>query len=184
MNIRRASKESASDIDGWIAQAKQLRVDIQKSQNNAREIVEQARQGERLEEQLDDATKKVDLLNDEIVFRKSLEVTLERLQEIQRTLDLVQRATLDEDLVGAVALLWQVDEGFSSLSAAKSTRISAVLEAKVTDLRSHTKEKLTACWYRHVLIDPTKPAIRILRKIEGCSSDPPMLPHLLLTSRL
>lgn len=166
-NIREASKKSAPDIDGWISQAKQLRVDIQKSQSIAQEIVEQARQGEHLEEEANDAASKVDLLNGEIAFNKSLGDLLEQLRAIQRTLDLVQRAALDDNLLEAVDLLAQIDEKLASLSVTTNTRISSVIGAKVSDIRSHVVRKLTDSWNSYIYVDSRKASIQIRQKMQG-----------------
>ncbi len=127
----------------------------------------QAQLGERLEEQVNDSASKVDLLNGEVAFNKSLGVILERLQATQRTLDLVQRSILDDRLLEAVDLLGRADENLASLSINKSARISGVLEVKVTDLRNHLVEKLSACWKAYIDIDSAKSSIRFRQTVKG-----------------
>ena len=112
------------------------------------------------------------LLNAEISFNGSLRVILEQFGAIQRTLESVRRATLDGNLVEAVELLKQVDRAFVSLHAAKSTRISGILEGKVTELRKYVKEKLTDRWNFHILIDADRPSIRVRREAEGRLTEP------------
>ncbi|KAL6716444.1 ribosome biogenesis protein ytm1 [Lecanora helva] len=170
-HIRKSSKTSAPDVDGWIAQAKQLSLDIQKSQEIAREVVNQAQQCEHLEAQVNDAASKVNLLNDEIAFNESLGAILEQLRSIQRMLDLVQRATLDENLLEAVTLLKQVDENSAILAVTRSSRVFRVLEAKITDLRTHIKGKVTESWNHRIVVDPAKACIQVRQETEGPSSD-------------
>lgn len=101
------------------------------------------------------------LLNGEVAFNKSLGTILERLQGIQRTLDVVQRAIFDGQLLEAVGLLSQVEAELASLSIARSARITGVFEAKVTDLRNHVIENLRVCWNDYIQVDSAKPSILI-----------------------
>jgi len=130
-----------------------------------------------LEEQVKDAASKVDLLIGEVLFNKSLDAILERLQAAQRTLDLVQRSTLDDRLLEAVDLLQRADEDLSTLSITKSTRISGVLEAKVTDLRNHLVEKLSASWKAYIDIDPSASSIKIRQTVKGALHNRPLTCH-------
>ena len=136
-------------------------MDIQKSQEIAREIVEGARQNELLEERAKDTASKAELLNGELAFNKSLEATLERLQAVQKTLDIIQRATLDNQLTRAVDLLAQVREDLARVSVSRTTRVLGLLEARITDLRDHVSAKLIECWNAYIHIDSTKAAIMI-----------------------
>lgn len=132
--------------------------------------MEQARRGELLEEQVNDATSKLGLLSGEVAFNKSLEATLEGVQAIQRTLDFVQRAVLAGRLPEAVDLLRQVEGELDSIPIPRSTRVASVLRAKVADLRSDVVEKLIDCWKAYIGVDPAKSSIKISRSFSGrCS---------------
>lgn len=123
--------------------------------------MEQAQEGERLEEQHNDAASKVHLLNGEVAFNKSLGATLERLQVIQKRLDLIERAGLDDRLPEAVNMLCEVDRDLESISISRATRVAGVLGAKIADLRSHVIEQLTKCWNNHVVVDISTSSINI-----------------------
>ena len=86
---------------------------------------------------------------------------MERLQAVQKTLDVVQRATLDNQLTKAVDLLAQVKGDLATVSVSRSTRVLGLLEAKITDLREHVGAKLTECWNAYIHIDSNKSAITI-----------------------
>ncbi len=113
----------------------------------------------------------MDLLNGEVAFNESLGAILARLQAAQRTLDLVQRSTLNDRLLEAVNLLERANEESSFLSTTKSTRVSGVLEAKVTDLRNHIVEKLSACWKGYIDIKSAENSIRIGQRVKGALDD-------------
>ncbi len=134
--------------------------------------MEQARQGEVLDGKVNDATSKVGLLNGELAFNNSLGATLESLQAIQRTLELIQRAILDGRLREAVDLIGQVEEELNSIPVPRSTRVAGVLGAKISDLRNETVERLTDCWKAHVCVDAVRSSIKISRSLK---SRPPLL---------
>ena len=146
--------------------------------------MEQARQGELLEEQVNDATSKLGLLNGEVAFNKSLGATLEGVQAIQRTLDIVQRAILAGRLLEAVDLLEQVIGELESMLVPRSTRVAGILAAKVDDLRNDVVEKLTDCWKAYICVDPARSSIKISRSLKGRSPPFTLLTPGLLLSRL
>ena len=129
--------------------------------------MEQARQGEVLQDQVDDASSKVGLLHGELAFNKSLEATLERVQAIQKSLDLVQRTLLDDRLLECVDLIRQVEEELDSISVPRSSRVAGTLGARATDLRDDVVEKLTRCWKAYVSVDSARSSIKISRNLSG-----------------
>ena len=131
--------------------------------------MEQARHGQFLEEQVNDATSKVGLLDGEVAFNKSLGRILERVQAIQRTLDVVQETLLAGKLLEAVDLLRQVEEELDSIPVPQSTRVAGVLGTKVADLRNDAVEKLIGCWKAYVCVDSTRSSIKILSSVNGRS---------------
>ena len=92
---------------------------------------------------------------------------MERIQAVQKTLDIVQRATLDNQLTKAVDLLAQVRGDLATVSVSRSTRVLGLLEAKITDLQEHVGAKLIERWNAYVHIDSTKSAI-IIGQVPEC----------------
>ena len=131
--------------------------------------MEQARQGQLLEEQVNDATSKVRLLNGELAFSESLGRILERVQAIQRTLDLVQETLLAGKLLEAVDFLRQVKDELVSVPVPRGTRVAGVLDTKVADLRNDIVKQLIDCWKAYVCVDSTRFAIKISSSLNGRS---------------
>ena len=140
------SKETAPDIDGWIAQAKQLRSDIVKSEESSHGIVRQAKESDQLQGQSRDVSAKVNLLQEELSFSTTLSNTLGRVHGIRHTLDLAREAILVEKLADAVGLLVEVEQELDALRSLDSTRISSLFKAKINDLRNVVAEAIIQCW--------------------------------------
>ena len=131
--------------------------------------MEQARQGQLLEEQVNDATSKVRLLDGELAFNESLGQTLERVQAIQRTLDLIQETLQAGKLLEAVDFLRQVEDGLGSVPVPRGTRVAGVLGTKVADLRNDIVEQLIDCWKAYVCVDSTRFSVKISSSLNGRS---------------
>ena len=142
--------------------------------------MEQAHHGETLEEQVNDATSKLELLNGELAFNESLRATLEEVQATQRTLDLVQRAIVAGRLLEAVDLLEQVGGELDSIPVPQSTRVAGILGLKAADLRNDVVKKLTDCWKVYICVDSARSSIKLSHSLNGrspvvASSDPRLI---------
>ena len=116
---------------------------------------------------MSDATKQVELLHGEIAFNKSLRTALERFQAIQLSMELVQRATTDHRLIEAVDILVQIGHENALSPTSGATRVSGMLEAKVTDLQGYVKQKLIDCWNRYFVIDSVESSIEFRSNAGG-----------------
>lgn len=145
--------------------------------------MEQARQGEFLEELVNDAASKVGLLDGEVAFNKSLGATLERLQAVQRTLDLVQRAILDGRLLEAVDNLGQVEGELDSIPVPRSTKVAGVLRARIADLQNDVVQKLRSCWNAYICVNQARSSIKITRSLNGSSPSFASSARRLITSQ-
>ena len=144
-----------------------MRIDIQRSQAVAKEIVEQAEQNQRIEQEVRDAASKLEFLEGEINFNEELGSALRRLHALQRTLDAIQRSIIDDRLPEAVDSLTAIDNDFSVLPITRNVRILDVFSAKVNDLRKYVFEKLTDNWNSLVRINTSDSSIQIMQNIQG-----------------
>lgn len=141
----------APDVDGWIAQAKKLQADIERSKATAREIVAQAQAGKKLQEEADDASSKTGLLEKEVAFSASLFETLERIKAACAILDLAQDAVVHGDIKTALARHKEVDRVIVDLAPMENTRAYSLLYARNRDLRAALVDNTTN--YAKALID-------------------------------
>ncbi|KAI9871219.1 MAG: ribosome biogenesis protein ytm1, partial [Pleopsidium flavum] len=169
INIRELSRGTAPDIDGWISQAKQLQGDIEESRASARGIVRQSEVGKSLEDQVDDASSKVDLLKGEVSFNETLAETLGRIQRIHQLLHSVQEAALGDRLVDAIVWLENAQKEIGMLRAFENTRIATVLKGKAADLHKAIVETIDDCWNALISMDQSTGRIKIKHEIQRAS---------------
>jgi centromere/kinetochore protein ZW10 len=137
------SKEIAPDVDGWIAQAKKLQADIERSKATARDIVAQAEAGKALKEKTYDAGNKVQLLEKEVAFNQSLATTLELIRSSCRILDQADQAFTNNDFRAALDHTKQCDDSIVALSAVHDTRAVGLLQTRCSRFKANFLDRTT-----------------------------------------
>ena len=132
------SRDSSSDVDGWIAQARQLQRDITESRGIARKVVEEHEKGRALAAAKQDAKAKVDLLLQEERFSTQVSTALAELNDYKQRLDDVQSKLGDANLLESTTELQDLRALISQLSNSHAQRI---LQDRLEELRviAHTR---------------------------------------------
>ncbi|KAL8975718.1 MAG: hypothetical protein Q9197_000060 [Variospora fuerteventurae] len=141
--LRKSSKHSAQDIDGWISQAKQLRNDIQIARRSAEEIVNKAKRDEELQQALHDARSKLRLLEEEVAFNQTLTTILEQIRGIRRDIRQAHNLVNEADLSTAAKLLLSIDTDLVSIQRGRDIKAVAVVELESRELRQTVARALT-----------------------------------------
>ncbi|KAI4290578.1 MAG: hypothetical protein L6R35_000141 [Caloplaca aegaea] len=141
--LRKSSKHSAQDIDGWISQAKQLRNDIQTVRRSAEEIVSKAKQDEELQQALHDAGSKLRLLEEEVAFNQTLTTILEQIRGIRRDIKQAHNLVNEADLSTAAKFLLDIDTDLVSIQRGRNIKALAVVELESRELRQTVARALT-----------------------------------------
>ncbi|KAI9686633.1 MAG: ribosome biogenesis protein ytm1 [Bathelium mastoideum] len=158
-NIRDLSREAAPDIDGWIAQAKQLQADIERSKATAREIVQQAEASKALDDKINDASSQVGLLKEELAFNGILSEKLTRIKEASKVLNDAQNSVITKDIPAALDGLDRVGKILADDSLAGSARVYDLLQNRTKRLRDDLVKESLERW--HALVQSAKDQSRI-----------------------
>jgi protein transport protein DSL1/ZW10 len=86
-DIRGLSQNSSSDVDEWIAQARRLQEDIERSKAVAREVVKEYEDGQNLSATVQDAKAKLALLQNETSFNRGVTLSLEETWSVDKDLN-------------------------------------------------------------------------------------------------
>lgn len=165
--MRAISKSSASDVDEWIAQAKKVQADIERSKITAREIVQKAEAQETVKQQTRELANKASLLEKEVSFNESLTAIFGRI-----------RSCCDElDRAKGEAVKGQIESGLSGLQAAKrireglqgirNTQTYVLLQNKIDNVQSGLVDVTTGYANRLLLVNETNRTISINNSISG-----------------
>ncbi|KAI4208369.1 MAG: hypothetical protein LQ348_000220 [Seirophora lacunosa] len=151
--VRKSSKQSAPDIDGWILQAKQLRSDIETAHRSAEEIVIKAKRNEELLQTLHDSGSKLRLLEEEVAFNQNLTTVLEQIQQIRRDIGEAHDLVNEADLSTAAKLLLKVDVDLESIQRGRNIKGVAIVQLESRELRQTVAQALTRRWHDAIQID-------------------------------
>lgn len=164
--IRALSREVAPDVDGWIAQAKQLQADIERSRATAHDIVQQAESGKAQQARVQDAANKVALLENELVFNETLAQTVEQIQSISELLENAQDAAVQDQVTQALDKLEDADEAMAHLGTFENTRVVSILRTRANQLRAAIVENTTECWNALLITEPAERRVTIKDEIQ------------------
>jgi centromere/kinetochore protein ZW10 len=147
------SREAAADVDGWIAQARKLQDDIKRSQDTAKDIVQQAEEGKKNTASVQDAASKVGLLHTEIAYNESLARVVGRLRDISILLDSAEEAAVHGKVLDALDTLQGAKAAFKETGPFEATRPVSVLRTKEEQLKQAIVETVTESWNGLVFVD-------------------------------
>lgn len=165
--IRTSSRESAPDIDGWISQAKQLHRDIEKAQQDSRNIVLQAEKDKELRQNIHDAESKLRLLEEEVAFNHSLAAILEQIKKSQHEADQVQNLLDRGDLLGAVEICNKNQTELTSIRNGRDVRAIAVLLDQGTETQHNVAQVLKQKLSHVIQIDDQTSSVALLQSPES-----------------
>ncbi|KAF3044752.1 ribosome bioproteinsis protein ytm1 [Didymella heteroderae] len=164
--VRKVSREAASDVDGWISQARKLQDDIKRSQDSAKEIVQHAEEGKANTLQVQDAASKVSLLHTEIAYNESLARVIEQLRDISTLLDSAQEAAVRGHVMYAIERLEDVGSALKGMGSFESTRVVGVVKNKESQMRKAIVETVTEAWNGLLEVDAANNKVSFRDSIE------------------
>jgi centromere/kinetochore protein ZW10 len=164
--VRKISREAASDVDGWIFQARKLQGDIKRSQDTAKEIVQHAEEGKANTLRVQDAASKVSLLHTEIAYNESLARVIEQLRDISTLLDSAQEAAVRGHVMYAIERLEDVSSALGSMGPFGSTRVVGVVRSKESQMRKAIIETVTETWNSLLEVDTANNKVSFRDSIE------------------
>ncbi|EKG14672.1 RZZ complex subunit Zw10 [Macrophomina phaseolina MS6] len=165
--IRSLSRDAAPDIDGWIAQAKQLQADIERSRATAHDIVQQAEAGKSLHSHVQDASSKVALLRNELAFNDTLTATVERIKQASDLLDKAQDAAAKHSIIEALDNLKRADDYIIHLGPFRDTRMAGVLHKRANQLREVLAENALGAWSLLLVVDTAEKRVTINKEVNN-----------------
>lgn len=151
--VKRISQEVAPDVDGWIAQAKRLQVDIEQSKAVAREIVQQAEAAGSLRQQHQELAQKCILLEGEVTYTKRLENALGNIRSATNALGQGRQAAAHGDIEGALDRVRNVMGVLVELRSLENTTVIELISQRMDQLRANLIEDVTRQWDLAIYID-------------------------------
>ncbi|KAI0525504.1 hypothetical protein F5B22DRAFT_590218 [Xylaria bambusicola] len=159
--IHMINEETASDVDQWVANAKSLEDDINRTRNWANEIVRRSEAPDVSGKAIQEAVNKVDFLGQESAYNNQLYNTLTRIKRVSQLLDQVESARDERRILQALHLLEQSWVALDGISISKSCRVMKLLDIRAFELKSSVHEVLDHIWNSLVQIDASTSRVAI-----------------------
>ncbi|ETI26957.1 hypothetical protein G647_10056 [Cladophialophora carrionii CBS 160.54] len=159
--IKADSKDEADNVDAWIAQAKKVQEDIARCKLESKRIVEEHQQLQVLRDQVTDYQGKVDLLETEIDFSKSLHHDLLNVSLAAQSLRDIEQCLTHDDPCGAATKLQELDRNSTTKLKARTTTIIRDLQ---DELRLKARFQLEQKLSQQILVrrDHQKGSLEVL----------------------
>ncbi|ORY16227.1 hypothetical protein BCR34DRAFT_584447 [Clohesyomyces aquaticus] len=163
--IRLLSRHAAADIDGWLNQARKLRVEIEASIQKARRIAQQTQSGKDYTERIQDAASTTSFLHSELAYNVMVVTKTELFKDIMALLESVRRSVVDLESVDTHALdelaigLKRLDD----LGSFKKARVAGLLRTQADNLQASALSIVSKNWYNAISKDTTIREITIDR---------------------
>ncbi|KAL9041014.1 MAG: hypothetical protein Q9214_004261 [Letrouitia sp. 1 TL-2023] len=151
--ISSSVKDNASDIDRWVSKAKQLRLDIKKSEIFAQDLQRYHNDGKELLTKATNASNNVRFLEDEISFSQTLAENLDELHAVYRIVESVQQRSRSADILEAVDALVDAEQNVDSICYWPKHRVSSLLKSELGIARQETVKRLFASWDSVIQVD-------------------------------
>ncbi len=161
------SRSSAPDIDGWIAQAKQLQADIERSKETANSVVREAELAREIQSQVNDASSKIALLQGELAFNEALVDTLQDVGRATERLDSAQDAVAHKKTVLALEALEDTNATIARLKDVGNTRVMGLLYERAGAVRASLEEDTMRRWDALVVVNRTDRQVTINGETQG-----------------
>jgi protein transport protein DSL1/ZW10 len=153
-------------VDGWIAQAKQLQEDIERSKAAAHSIVQEAEDAKILQGRIYDASAKVGLLENELAFNSKLDEALRDAKRVSELLDRAQDGLIHDRVLEGLGFVDQANAVLSELESYEGNRAVGLLRHRATQIRLNVENDVSKAWDALVVVDRPQRRIQIKRQLQ------------------
>lgn len=127
----------------------------------------QAKEGESLQNQVDDAAQKVELLLGEVEFNQSAAAILKQIGKLRQLLRQGQEAVDSENFGEAADLLIAAENELNAIPAHQITKVFGLFVASITEVRHDLVEKLTKYWKAFFHTDFTRTTFAVKHQVQS-----------------
>ncbi|KAI0977080.1 hypothetical protein F4678DRAFT_1295 [Xylaria arbuscula] len=165
--IHTINEETASDVSQWVANAKSLEDDINRTRNWASEIVRRSEAPDVSGRTIREAADKVEFLGQESAYNNQLHTALTSIKRVGKLLDEVELARDERRILQSLHLLEESWTALDAISVSKSCRIMKLLDIRAFELKSAVHDVFDHVWSSLVRVDPSSSQIAIFNSREN-----------------
>ncbi|KAI1322540.1 hypothetical protein F5Y16DRAFT_386431 [Xylariaceae sp. FL0255] len=161
-DIHAINQETASDVSQWVANAKSLENDINRSRIWANEIVRQAEAPDVSGETIQEAERKLDFLKNELTYNRQLAHALDNIKHVNQLLDKVELARDERRILDSLYLLEGCWAALDGIPVSNTCRVMKLLNIRAFELKSAVHDVFDHVWNALVQIDTSNCKLSIM----------------------
>ncbi|KAI1425830.1 hypothetical protein F5Y12DRAFT_795025 [Xylaria sp. FL1777] len=152
-DIHTINEETASDVSQWVANAKSLEDDINRTRHWANEIVRRSEAPDVSGKTMREVADKVDFLGQESAYNNQLYNALTSIKRVGQLLDEVELARDERRILQSLRLLEESWTALDGISVSKSCRVMKLLDIRAFELKSTIHDVFDHVWSSLVRVD-------------------------------
>ncbi|KAI0852330.1 hypothetical protein F5Y00DRAFT_227848 [Daldinia vernicosa] len=165
-DIHKINEETAPDVDQWIANAKSLEDDINRSRTWANDIVRRSQAPDVSGKAIEEAEAKVKFLQQEVEYSQQVNLALGSIKHVNELLDQVEQARDERRILDSLHLLEKSWSGLDAIPIGKSCRVMKLLDMRAFELKSTIHDVFDRVWDSLVQVDHENRKIAVFQSHE------------------
>ncbi|KAK8035544.1 centromere/kinetochore protein zw10 [Apiospora rasikravindrae] len=151
--VHTINEETAPDVQSWVANAKTVEDDINRSRTLANEIVRRAEAPEVSGQTIRETEEKAEFLQREVVYNQQVREALTSIKHVNAVLDQVEQARNERRVLDSLHLLEKSWTAMDAVKVNKSCRVMKILDMRAFELKSAVHEVFEHVWNALVTVD-------------------------------
>ncbi|KXJ93324.1 hypothetical protein Micbo1qcDRAFT_232884 [Microdochium bolleyi] len=164
--IHTINEETAPDISQWVANAKSLEDDINRSRSMANDIVRRSEAPDVSGKTIQEAEEKVTFLQQENKYNQQVRNALSSIKNVNEILDKVERARDERRILDSLHLLESAWTALDGIPVSKSCRVMKLLNLKAFELKSAVHDVFDYVWATLVRVDAEAGTLAVLENVQ------------------
>ncbi|KAI8960574.1 hypothetical protein F5Y11DRAFT_329475 [Daldinia sp. FL1419] len=165
-DIHKINEETAPDVNQWIANAKSLEDDINRSRSWANDIVRRSQAPDVSGKAIQEAEAKVRFLEQEVEYSQQVHLALGSIKHVNELLDQVEQARDERRILDSLHLLEKSWSALDAVPIGKSCRVMKLLDMRAFELKSTIHDVFDRVWDSLVRVDRDSKKIAVFQSHE------------------
>ncbi|KAI1776449.1 hypothetical protein F4818DRAFT_414137 [Hypoxylon cercidicola] len=165
-DIHTINEETAPDVNQWVANAKSLEDDINKSRSWANDIVRRSQAPDVSGKTIQEAADKVEFLRREVEYNQQVRHALGAIKQVNELLDQVEQARDERRILDSLHLLERSWAALDAIPVSKSCRVMKLLDMRAFELKSSAHDAFDHVWNSLIQVDTEAQKIAIFERRE------------------
>ncbi|KAJ1329711.1 protein transport protein DSL1/ZW10 [Microdochium nivale] len=164
--IHTINEETAPGISQWVAKAKSLEDDINRTRSMANDIIRRSEAPEVSGRTVQEAEDKVNFLQQETNYNQQVRNALTSIKNVSRILDEVEEARDERRILDSLRFLESAWAALDEIPVSKSCRVMKLLNLKAFELKSAVHDVFDHVWGTLVQVDVGAGTLAVLENVQ------------------